>query len=83
MSIQELRIVLTVRDLDAAVTFFRDTLGLPSLAEFRNDGGRGFLLEAGRATLELFDERQAEAIDAIEVGRRVAAGEARLPDRRQ
>ncbi len=30
------------------------------------------LLEAGRATLELLDARHAEAVDRIEVGRRVA-----------
>jgi hypothetical protein len=30
------------------------------------------LLDAGRATLEIFDEAQAQAIDTIEVGRRVA-----------
>jgi catechol 2,3-dioxygenase-like lactoylglutathione lyase family enzyme len=68
----ELRLVLTVDNLDEAVAFYRDALGLEQLAAFENDGGRGFLLGAGRATLELFDQAQAEAIDAIEVGRRVA-----------
>jgi predicted enzyme related to lactoylglutathione lyase len=68
----ELRVVLTVGDLDAAVAFYRDGVGLEQLDEFQNDGGRGVLLGAGRATLELFDEAQAEAIDEIEVGRRVA-----------
>jgi len=72
MAIQELRVVLTVTDLDRAVRFFRDDVGLQQLAEFHQDGGRGFLLEAGRATLELFDEAQAAAIDEIEVGKRVA-----------
>jgi lactoylglutathione lyase len=75
--VSELRVVLTVKDLDFALGFFRDALGLEQLAEFNNDGGRGFLLGAGRATLELFDERQADAIDQIEVGRR-AAGTVRL-----
>jgi catechol 2,3-dioxygenase-like lactoylglutathione lyase family enzyme len=70
--IRELRLVLTVDDLDAAVAFYRDALGLEQLAVFENDGGRGFLFGAGRATLELFDDAQAAAIDAIEVGRRVA-----------
>ena len=36
------------------------------------EGSRGVLLEAGRATLELFDEGQAAMVDEIEVGRRVA-----------
>jgi methylmalonyl-CoA/ethylmalonyl-CoA epimerase len=35
------------------------------------------LLDAGRATLELFDERQAESVDRIEAGRRVS-GRVRL-----
>src|ERR1700674_3761104 len=72
MSIEEMRLVLTVDDLESAATFFRDGLGLTQLAVFENDGGRGLLLDAGHATLELFDERQASAIDQIEVGRRVA-----------
>ncbi len=72
MAIREMRLVLTVNDLAAAVAFFRDGVGLPQLAQFNNDGGRGVLLDAGRATLELFDQVQAEAIDRIEVGRRVA-----------
>jgi lactoylglutathione lyase len=75
--VSELRVVLTVKDLDFALGFFRDALGLEQLAEFNNDGGRGFLLGAGRATLELFDERQADVIDEIEVGRR-SAGTVRL-----
>jgi catechol 2,3-dioxygenase-like lactoylglutathione lyase family enzyme len=70
--IRELRLVLTVDDLEAAVAFYRDALGLEQLAVFENDGGRGFLFGAGRATLELFDGARAAAIDAIEVGRRVA-----------
>jgi catechol 2,3-dioxygenase-like lactoylglutathione lyase family enzyme len=67
-----MRLVLTVDDLDGAAAFFRDALGLPQLAEFHNEGGRGVLLDAGRATLEIFDHAQAAAIDEIEVGRRVA-----------
>ena len=72
MSVRELRLVLTVDDLDAAVAFYRDALGLEQLGFFENDGGRGFLLGADRGTLELFDEAQAAAVDAIEVGRRSA-----------
>jgi predicted enzyme related to lactoylglutathione lyase len=30
------------------------------------------LLNAGQATIELFDERQAESVDRIEAGRRVS-----------
>ena len=80
--VAELRLALTVPDLDAAVAFWRDTLGLPELAVFEQDvpqpdgregpPGRVHLLGAGRATLELLDETQAAFVDGIEVGRRVA-----------
>ena len=63
---------LTVPDFDAAVAFYRDALGLEQLADWSSEDGRVVLLEAGRATLELFDERQAETVDRIEVGRRVS-----------
>ena len=72
MGIEEMRLVLTMDDFDKAIAFFRDAPGLKQLAEWENDGGRGMLLDGGRATLEIFDEAQARAIDEIEVGRRVA-----------
>jgi catechol 2,3-dioxygenase-like lactoylglutathione lyase family enzyme len=72
MAIRELRLVLTVNDFGRTVAFFRDAVGLKQVAEFHNDGGSGVLLDAGHATLEIFDQAQAEAIDKVEVGRRVA-----------
>jgi methylmalonyl-CoA/ethylmalonyl-CoA epimerase len=72
MRVKELRIALTVEDFDEAVAFYRDTLGLEELALWTAPGARGLLLDAGRATLELFDEGQAAMVDEIEVGRRVA-----------
>jgi lactoylglutathione lyase len=47
-------------------------LGLEQVADWSSEGGRVVLLEAGRATLELLDEAQAEMVDAIEAGRRVS-----------
>jgi catechol 2,3-dioxygenase-like lactoylglutathione lyase family enzyme len=70
--VSELRVVLTVSDFDGALAFYRDALGLEQLADWSSDGGRVVLLNAGRATLELFDEAQAETVDAIEAGRRVS-----------
>ena len=64
--------VLTLPDFDAAVAFYRDALGLEQVADWSSEEGRVVLLEAGRATLELFDERQAETVDRIEAGRRVS-----------
>jgi lactoylglutathione lyase len=68
----ELRLVLTVTDFDQALTFYRDALGLAELPAWEDQEGRVAILDAGRATLELVDEGQAQAIDRIEVGRRVA-----------
>jgi lactoylglutathione lyase len=70
--VKELRLALTVDDFDTALAFYRDTLGLEMRDMWIAEGSRGVLLEAGRATLELFDEGQAAMVDQIEVGRRVA-----------
>ena len=72
IAVQELRITLTVDDFDAAVRLYRDALGLPEVADWSSEQGRVLLLDAGRATLELFDEAQAEMVDDLEVGRRVS-----------
>ena len=68
----QLRVVLTVPDFDAALEFYRDALGFEQLADWSGEDGRVILLKAGRATLELFDERQAESVDRIEAGGRVS-----------
>jgi catechol 2,3-dioxygenase-like lactoylglutathione lyase family enzyme len=70
----ELRLVLTVADVDRALALYRDALGLPERASWEAEGAdaRIAILDAGRATLELVNEAQAAAIDAIEVGSRVA-----------
>jgi len=70
--VTELRVALTVPDFDEALAFYRDALGLPELADWSTDQGRVVLLEAGRATLELFDEAQATTVDRVEAGRRVS-----------
>ena len=70
--IQELRVALTVEDYDRAVSFYRDALGLTEVESWDRPNGRGTILDAGLATLELFDPRQAETLDEIEVGRRVS-----------
>ena len=75
--VTELRVALTVSDFDQAVAFYRDALGLEQLADWSSESGRVILLDAGRATLELFDEAQAETVDEIEAGKRVS-GNVRL-----
>lgn len=71
-TVTELRLAVTVEDWAAAVAFYRDALGLPQLADFSSADGRVVLLDAGRATIELFDPDQAALVDDLEVGRRVA-----------
>lgn len=81
--VQEFRITLTVDDFDAAVRLYRDTLGLPQLQDWSSDQGRVLLLDAGRATLEIFDEAQAALVDEVEVGERVSGAvrlALRVPD---
>lgn len=68
----ELRVALTARDYERLVRFYCDGLGLEPAAVWNNDGGRALMLEMGNATLELFDERQAEVIDQLEAGKRVS-----------
>ena len=71
-AVRELRVALTVPDFEAALAFYRDALGMEQLEAWESEDGRVVILDGGRATLELLDERHAEAVDAIEVGRRVA-----------
>lgn len=70
----ELRLVLTVDDFEQALAFYRDGLGLPEKESWEAEGAeaRIAILDAGSATLEIVNEAQAAAIDAIEVGARVA-----------
>ena len=70
--VTELRVALTVEDFDGALSFYRDALGLRQIADWSSDEGRVVVLEAERATLELLDEAQAEYVDRIEAGARVA-----------
>lgn len=71
--VRELRLVITVEHYDEALRFYRDVLGLHEQAAYAApNGGRVTLLDAGRATIELADTKQAEFIDEVEVGRRVA-----------
>jgi catechol 2,3-dioxygenase-like lactoylglutathione lyase family enzyme len=71
--VKELRLVVTVDDYDTALAFYRDALGMREYAAYAApNGGRVALLDAGRATVELADRAQADFIDEVEVGRRVA-----------
>lgn len=65
----QLRVVVEVDDIDAALAFYRDTLGLPEQAAFNGEGdARVAILDAGRATLELANRSQQSMVDRVEVG---------------
>jgi len=68
--ILQLRIALTTNDYERLVKFYCNGLGIEPSAIWNNDGGQAMMLEMGQATLELFDEKQAEVIDQIEAGKR-------------
>ena len=68
----ELRVALTAQDYERLVKYYCDGLGIEPAAVWNNEGGRALMLEMGRATLEIFDERQAEVIDQLEAGKRLS-----------
>ena len=73
----ELRLALTTGDFERLVKFYCAGLGIEPAQIWNNDPGRALMLEMGRATLEIFDETQAQTIDRLEAGRRVS-GQVRL-----
>ena len=72
-TVRELRIALTVDDYETAVAFYRDALGLAEVESWMRPDGHGTILDAGRATLELFDPQQADTLDRIDRNARVRA----------
>jgi len=65
----ELRLALTVEDLDTALAFWRDALGLPLSHSWGEGDGRGAVLNASaKATIELLTPAEAEKVDRAEVG---------------
>lgn len=72
--VRQLRLIVEVEDYEAAVTFYRDVLGLTEQAAFEGDGdARVTILEAGRATLELSNPAQVRMIDKVEADGRPSA----------
>ncbi|MFN8530009.1 MAG: SDR family NAD(P)-dependent oxidoreductase [Anaerolineae bacterium] len=62
-----LNLVLRVDDVDHTAALYRDGLGMPVIEEWTQTG-HGYLLDAGRATLEIVDAVQAADVDRIEAG---------------
>jgi methylmalonyl-CoA/ethylmalonyl-CoA epimerase len=72
MKVKELRIILTVENLDEVIRFYRDVAGLETSKEWHEATGNGIILDAGKASLELVDSKHAARIDEIETGQRMA-----------
>ena len=68
----ELRVAVTSKDYERLVKFYCEGLGIEPAALWNNNGGRALILDMGKATLELFDEKQAEVIDQLEAGQRLS-----------
>jgi len=68
----ELRVAFTVKDFERAVKFYCDGLGIEPAAIWNNGDGHALVANMGQATLELFDEAQAETIDSLEAGKRLS-----------
>jgi len=72
LPVMELRVALTTEAFDRLRSFYCDGLGLEPAQVWPEDQGRALVLDMGKATLEVFDEKQAQTIDQIEVGRRIS-----------
>ena len=70
--ILELRVAITTQEYEKLVKFYCTGLGIEPAAIWNNDGGKALMLNMGNATLEIFDERQAEVIDELEAGTRIS-----------
>jgi catechol 2,3-dioxygenase-like lactoylglutathione lyase family enzyme len=70
--VMELRVALTTRDYERLVEFYTEGLGLEPADLWTNEDGQALILEMGQATLEIFDEKHAQAVDKIEAGRPVS-----------
>ena len=75
--ILELRVAITTQEYEKLVKFYCAGLGIEPAAIWNNDGGKALMLNMGNATLEIFDERQAEVVDNLEAGTRIS-GQIRL-----
>ncbi len=68
----ELRVAVTTSDFERMTRFYFDALGIAPAQFWNNDQGQAVILDMGKATLEIFDEAQAQTIDQIETEKRVS-----------
>jgi NAD(P)-dependent dehydrogenase (short-subunit alcohol dehydrogenase family) len=67
--VNETRVVLTVRDFEAARKLYQDGLGLLVRDAWDRPDGKGVVLSAGRATIELLDQADAAFTERTETGK--------------
>ena len=71
--VRQLRLVVETEDIQEAVAFYRDVLGMPEEFYVESEGNALVIaLQAGRATLEIVNPAQRRLIDELEVGREVS-----------
>jgi predicted enzyme related to lactoylglutathione lyase len=70
--ILEFRVALTTGDYDRLVNFYCTGLGIEPAQFWNNGQGQALIFDMGKATLEIFDEAQAQTVDQIETGRRIS-----------
>jgi catechol 2,3-dioxygenase-like lactoylglutathione lyase family enzyme len=68
----ELRVAVTTTDYARLLRFYTIGLGIEPTQFWQNGQGHAAILNMGHATLEIFDEAQAQTVDEIEVGQRVS-----------
>lgn len=71
-AVLELRVALTSESFQQMADFYREGLGISPSQIWPEEQGRALVLDLGQATLEVFDEKQAETVDRTEVGTRVS-----------
>ncbi len=72
MTVNELRVAVTVKDFDQVTRFYQDGLGLDPGDLWTHEDARGQMFQAGKATLEVFEPGYAAHVDDQEVGQRVS-----------
>jgi uncharacterized glyoxalase superfamily protein PhnB len=68
----ELRVALTTSNYERLIKFYCDGLGIEPAQLWNNGQGKATVLIMGKATMEIFDETQAQTIDQIEAGQRIS-----------
>ena len=70
--LRELRVALTVDEFERAARLYRDGLGLAVVKAWDSPEGRGLILAAGPATLEILDRADSAYTDRVEAGRAIS-----------